>query len=53
MVLLHECQRKEYSIVEDYYDKVYKWKNLCLFQKKKDIKHIPSEVLKQYWNNKV
>ena len=53
VVLLHECQRKDYSIVEKYYNKVYKWKNLCLFQKKKDIKEIPLEVLEKYWNNKV
>jgi len=53
VVLLHECQRKQYSIIENYYNKIYKWKNLCLFQKKKYIKKIPIQVQEKYWKIKV
>ena len=53
VVLLHECKRKQYSEIENYYDKIYKWENLCLFQKKKNIKKIPIDVQEKYWNIKV
>ena len=53
IVLLHECQRKQYSEIENYYDKIYKWANLCLFQKKKNIKKIPMKLQEKYWNIKV
>ena len=53
VVLLHECQRKQYSVIENYYNKVYQWKNLCLFQKKKNIEKVPIEVQEKYWRIKV
>lgn len=52
VVLLHECQRKQYSEIENYYDKIYKWENLCLFQKKKDIKTVPLNIQKKHWKIK-
>ena len=53
VVLLHECQRKQYSIIENYYNMIYKWRNLCLFQKKKYIKKVPLIIQEKYWSIKV
>ena len=53
VLLLHECQRKQYAEIENYYDKLYKWKNLCLFKKKTSIKEIQKDILEKYWNIKV
>ena len=53
IVLLHECQRKEYSEIENYYNKIYKWGSLCLFQKKKNIQKIPMKVQEKYWKIKI
>ena len=52
IVLLHECQRKQYSIIYEFYNKIYTWKSLCLLQKKKNIKEVPLSVQEKYWRIK-
>ena len=52
VVLLHECQRKQYSLVNNYYDKIYTWKSLCLLQKKKNVKEVPLDLQEKYWHIK-
>lgn len=49
VVLLHECGRKQYDEIGNYYDKIYTWRNLCLFQKKKNVKEVPMVVQEKYW----
>ena len=49
VVLLHECQRKQYLLVNSFYDKIYKWKSLCLLQKKKNVKEVPLGLQEKYW----
>ena len=52
IVLLHEYYyRRPYFILEKYYDYVYHWDSLFAFIKKKNIKNIPLEIQKKYWNN--
>ena len=53
IILLHECHRSEYSVIKDYYNLVYRWGSLCLFQKKSNLSEIPLEIQKKYWNEKV
>ena len=53
IVLLHECQRKEYLETENYYNKIYRWGSLCLLQKKKNIQKIPMKVQEKYWKIKI
>ena len=51
IVLLHEYNlRPQYYIIEDYYQYIYHWGTLFAFVKKKDIKEIPLEIQKKYWN---
>ena len=51
IVLLHEYnKRPQYFIIENYYQYIYHWGSLFAFIKKKDIKEIPLEIQKQYWN---
>ena len=52
VVLLHECQRKQYLLVNDFYDKIYTWKSLCLLKKKKDVKEVPLHLQERYWHIK-
>ena len=52
VVLLHECQRTQYSIVNKFYDKIYTWKNLCLLQKKKNVTKVPLSLQEKYWSIK-
>lgn len=49
VILLHECGRKQYDEIGNYYDKIYTWRNLCLFQKKKNVKEVPMVVQEKYW----
>ena len=52
IVFIHEYQeRPSYFILENYYDYVYHWETLVAFVKKKDIKSIPLEIQKKYWDN--
>ena len=54
VVLLHECSRPQYLILNKYYDFVYKWsKQLCLLKKKKNKTEIPIEIQKKYWNQMI
>ena len=53
VVLLHECHRSQYSIIKEYYNLVYHWSSLCLYQKKTNLTEIPLEILEKYWNEKV
>lgn len=51
IVLIHEYKfRTLYYILEDYYNYIYHWNTLYAFIKKKEIKEIPLEIQKQYWN---
>ena len=51
IVLIHEYQdRPSYFIIEKYYQYVYHWDSLFAFIKKKDIKQIPLEIQKKYWD---
>jgi hypothetical protein len=51
IILLHEYyNRPSYFILEKYYNYVYHWESLYAFVKKKNIKSIPLEVQKKYWN---
>ena len=52
VVLLHECQRTQYSIVNKFYDRIYTWKNLCLLQKKKNVTKVPLSLQEKYWSIK-
>ena len=52
IIFLHEYpERLPYFIIENYYDYFYHWGRLVAFVKKKDIKSIPLEIQKQYWND--
>lgn len=51
IVLIHEyCPRPLYFVIEDYYQYIYHWDTLAAFVKKKDIKEIPLDIQKRYWN---
>jgi hypothetical protein len=51
VILLHEYfERPSYFILEEYYDYVYHWGRLYCFVKKKNIKQIPLEIQKKYWD---
>ena len=51
IILIHEYwERPPYFILENYYDYVYHWGGLIAFVKKKNIKSIPLEIQKKYWN---
>ena len=51
IVLLHEYfERPSYFILEHYYNYVYHWGRLYCFVKKKNIKQIPLEIQKKYWD---
>ena len=51
IVLIHEYpQRPIYFILDEYYQYIYHWDSLTAFVKKKDIKSIPLEIQKQYWD---
>ena len=51
IILLHEYSfRPSYFILEKYYNYVYHWGSLYAFVKKKNIKSIPLEIQKKYWN---
>lgn len=51
IVLIHEYFRKSYLIIEEYYDYIYHWGSLYLFKKKANIKEIPLDIQKQFWND--
>ena len=51
IVFIHEYSvRPLYFILENYYQFVYNWNLLAAFVKKKEVKSIPLEVQKKYWN---
>jgi hypothetical protein len=51
IILLHEYyNRPSYFILENYYNYIYHWGSLYAFVKKKNIKNIPIEIQKKYWN---
>ena len=51
IVLIHEYwPRPLYFVFEDYYQYIYHWDTLVAFVKKKDIKEIPLDIQKRYWN---
>ena len=52
-VLLHECKRKEYSIIKNYYNLIYQGGSLCVYIKKSNISEIPLDIQMKYWNQKV
>ena len=51
IILIHEYFRPSYLIIEKYYDYIYHWGTLYLFKKKANIKEIPLDFQKQYWND--
>lgn len=51
IVFIHVYQdRPSYFILENYYNYVYHWGTLTAFVKRKNIKSIPLEIQKKYWN---
>ena len=50
IILIHEYFRPEYLIIEKYYDYIYHWGSLYMFKKKPNIKEIPIDFQKKYWN---
>ena len=51
IVLIHEYYtRPIYFEIEKYYNYVYHWDSLFAFVKKKNIKKIPLEIQKKYWD---
>lgn len=51
IILLHEYNRRPlYFILEKYYKYIYHWGSLFAFVKKKEVKEIPIEIQKKYWN---
>ena len=50
VVLLHECQRKEYSVIKNYYNLLYSGGSLCVYIKKENISEIPLDIQKKYWH---
>ena len=52
IVLIHEyTYRKSYFVLENYYQYIYHWGTLVAFIKKKNIKSIPMNIKKKYWNH--
>ena len=52
IVLIHEYKtRPSYFILEEYYNYLYHWNTLYALMKKKEIKEIPLEIQKNYWND--
>lgn len=51
IVLIHEYFRPEYLIIGQYYDYVYHWGALFMFKKKPNIKEIPLDYQKKFWND--
>ena len=52
IILIHEYKsRPSYFILENYYNYIYHWNTLYALIKKKQIKEIPLEVQKKYWND--
>ena len=50
VVFIHEYQhRKQYFVIEEYYQYIYHWDLLTAFVKKRNIKSIPLEIQKKYW----
>ena len=50
IILLHEYYiRPQYFIIEKYYKYIYHWGSLFVFIKKNEIKEIPINIQKQYW----
>ena len=49
IVLIHEFYRPPYYVIEDYYNYLYHWGSIFLYQKKSNIKEIPLEVQEKYW----
>ena len=51
IILIHEYKsRPSYFVLEEYYNYVYHWNTLYALTKKKEIKEIPLEIQKKYWN---
>ena len=51
VILIHEYNsRPIYYILEEYYDYKYHWNTLYALMKKKDVKEIPLEIQKKYWD---
>ena len=51
VVLLHEYNRRPlYFVLENYYKYIYHWGTLFAFVKKKNIKEIPLDIQKKYWD---
>ena len=51
IVFIHEYpDRPSYFVLENYYQFVYIWDRLAAYVKKKDVKSIPLEEQKKYWN---
>ena len=51
IILIHEYKsRPSYFILEEYYNYVYHWNTLFALTKKKEVKEIPLEIQKKYWD---
>ena len=51
IILLHEYNRRpQYYVIEYYYNYIYHWGSLYAFAKKSEIKYIPLEIQKKYWD---
>ena len=53
VLLLHECNRKQYKVIQNYYNLIRHWGILCMYQKKENISEIPLKIQKKYWVEKL
>lgn len=52
IVVLHEYNtRPQYFVIENYYKYIYHWGSLYAFVKNTEIKDIPIDIQKKYWND--
>lgn len=51
IILIHEFFRPSYLIIQKYYDYIYHWGTLYMFKKNANIKEIPLDYQKQFWND--
>ena len=50
IVLIHDYDREEYHVVQNYYYKIKKWHILAAFIKKTNISSIPEDIYNKYLN---
>ena len=52
IILLNEYySRRQYFVIENYYEYIYHWGSLYAFVKNKNIQYIPLEIQRKYWDD--